>query len=71
MTKEKIADRLYHLSTDMKEISVEMDYYGGFDARFRQHAEELYHASTIVDNWADTLREGEHDANIVDGGCNG
>jgi hypothetical protein len=60
MTKHEIADHLCRLATGMQEISVEMDYYGGFfDVRFRQHAQELYHASKIIDNWVDTLREGE------------
>lgn len=56
-----IADKLRDLSKHMKDVAVEMDYFGGF-APWAKHGGELMGAAMLVAEWADacdasTLKE--------------
>lgn len=57
MTKQAIANRLFLLAAEMEDIASEMDYYGGFDAEWKCHAEELHNASLTAETWANGMLE--------------
>lgn len=50
-TKQNIAVRLRKLSKTMLNVSVDMDYYGGF-AHWARNAGDLAGASKICEDWS-------------------
>ena len=53
-SKAELASRLRALAIHMLEVSVDMDYYGGF-SEVAVHARELQGASSIALSWADAI----------------
>lgn len=53
-SKAELASRLRVLAIHMLEVSVDMDYYGGFSA-VALHARELQGAAGIALSWADAI----------------
>jgi hypothetical protein len=53
-TQMEIAARLRKLADEMDDISVMMDYYGGF-AAWAQHGREIAGAGTIARQWAEEI----------------
>jgi hypothetical protein len=49
-----IVERLRNLADDMDEVSVMMDYYGGF-TEWAQHGREIAGAGAIARQWADEI----------------
>lgn len=53
-SKAELASSLRALAIHMLEVSVEMDYYGGF-SEVAVHARELQGAASIALSWADAI----------------
>jgi hypothetical protein len=53
-TKAQIAARLRKLATEMDDIAVDMDYYGGL-AEWAQHGREIAGAGKIARGWAEEI----------------
>lgn len=53
-SKAELASRLRALAIHMLEVSVEMDYYGGF-SEVAVHSRELQGAAGIALSWADAV----------------
>lgn len=53
-TKAQISARLRKLATEMDDIAVAMDYYGGL-AAWAQHGREIAGAGAITRQWADEI----------------
>lgn len=53
-SKAELASRLRALAIHMLEVSVDMDYYGGF-SEVALHAHELQGAASIALSWADAI----------------
>jgi len=54
MTRDQIAARLRSLASEMDDIAVAMDYYGGL-AEWAVYGRELVFAAGIVGRWADEI----------------
>jgi len=58
LTKLEISEKLRRLANEMDEISVLMDYYGGF-AEWAVHGREMAGAGKIARQWADEIEADE------------
>ena len=54
MNKDEIIRRLRVLSTEMIELGIEMDYYGGM-SEMAKHGAELVAAGRVAESWADGI----------------
>lgn len=52
-----IIERLEKLSTDMQELGVAMDYYGGLNAEIVQRGADLLGAAAVVETWIKGMKE--------------
>jgi len=50
-TRAELAAKLLKLSRQMRRISVDMEYYGGF-AEWAKHSQEMLGASVLAKEWA-------------------
>jgi hypothetical protein len=55
LPKEDLLRRMSALADEMRNVAVQMDYYGGFDARIVQHAGELAGAAGILEDWIENM----------------
>lgn len=53
-SKAELASRLRALAVHMLDVSVDMEYYGGFH-EVAVHAKELQGAACIATSWADAI----------------
>ena len=58
-----IVSTLKDLSVRMIDIGAEMEYTAGFNAEMAAHGRELVGAGMIASDWADKIKESEHEAN--------
>lgn len=55
-SKTKLVSSLRALAIQMREVAVEMEYYGGFSV-IAHHGKELFGASCLALEWADAIAE--------------
>ena len=52
-----LVDKIEAMATIMADTAADMEYYGGFSKRIRQHAKDLKGAAHIARTWARNIRK--------------
>lgn len=54
-TPRTMARRLRTLARQMRKMTAEMEWYGGFNAQIVEKARQMYGAARMVDTWAEGI----------------